>query len=177
MVDDAYRDVEKGHPGELVVRGPTVSPGYYNNKVETSKAFHDGWFCTGDIAVYRDGGFYIVDRKKELIKYKGLQIAPAELEQLLNTHPLIRESAVIGVPANDDTSSEIPRAYVVADPTKISGEEIKAFVRGRLAPYKQLRGGVVFVDNIPKSPIGKILRRELRDTVKTEICLQHKSKL
>ncbi|QDS68711.1 hypothetical protein FKW77_003852 [Venturia effusa] len=165
-VDEDFLDVEPGKPGELVVQGDIVTNGYYNNPKATQESFRDGWFCTGDIAVEREGKFYIVGRKKEIFKYKGLQIAPAELEGLLDTHPLIQEAAVVGLPKQGE--GELPRAYVVADPAKISEEEIKAFVASRAAPYKQLRGGVVFVKELPKNAIGKILRRELREQAKAE---------
>jgi 4-coumarate--CoA ligase len=165
------------------VRGDIVTRGYYNNPKATNETFRDGWFCTGDIAVERNGKFYIVDRKKvghelfdeekqadkvqqEIFKYKGLQIAPAELEGLLDTHPLIQEAAVVGIPTPGD--GELPRAYVVADPSKISEDEIKKFVADRMAPYKQLRAGVVFVKELPKSAVGKILRRQLREEAKQE---------
>jgi acyl-coenzyme A synthetase/AMP-(fatty) acid ligase len=101
-----------------------------------------------------------------VFKYKGIQVAPAELEGILNTHPQIKESAIVGIP--EEQSGELPRAYVVADKSKISGEEIAAWLAERVAPYKQLRGGVVFVDELPKSAIGKILRRELRDAARKE---------
>ncbi|PGG95519.1 hypothetical protein AJ79_10014 [Helicocarpus griseus UAMH5409] len=169
MVDDDYNDVETGQPGELLVRAPMVTQGYYNNPQATKDAFHDGWFCTGDIGVIRDGKFYVVDRKKELLKYKGLQIAPAEIENLLFTHPDIKEAAVCGVPSQEDPGSDIPRAYVVADPTRISEQAVKDFVKDRLAPYKQLRGGVAFVDELPKNAIGKLLRRELKERAKKEL--------
>ncbi|TID22857.1 putative acyl-coenzyme A synthetase [Venturia nashicola] len=166
-VDEDFLDVDPGKPGELVVQGDIVTNGYYNNPKATKESFRDGWFCTGDIAVERNGKFYIVDRKKEIFKYKGLQIAPAELEGLLDTHPLIQEAAVVGLPKQGE--GELPRAYVVADPSKISEEEIKAFVASRAAPHKQLRGGVVFVKELPKNAIGKILRRELREQAKMEM--------
>jgi 4-coumarate--CoA ligase len=86
IVDDDYNDVPQGRPGEIIVRGPFVTNGYFDNPEATTGIFHDGWFCIGDIAVDRDGKFYIVDRKKELIKYQGLQIAPAETENVLITH-------------------------------------------------------------------------------------------
>jgi 4-coumarate--CoA ligase len=165
VVDEDNRDVEEGKPGEVLVKGPVVTRGYYKNPKATVEAFVDGWFKTGDIAEIRDGKIYIVDRKKELIKYKGLQVAPAELEALLLSHPLIADAAVIGV---DGEGTEVPRAYVVADKTKISEEDIKKFVKERAAGYKQLRGGVVYLDVIPKSPAGKILRKELRDMAKKE---------
>ena len=169
MVDEEYNDIEAGHPGELLVRGPIVMSGYYNNPQATQDAFHDGWFCSGDIAVMADGNLYIVDRKKELLKYKGLQIAPAELENLLFTHPEIQEAAVVGVPSPDDPGTDWPRTYIVADPSKVKEDEVKNYVKDRLAPYKQLRGGVVFVKDIPKNAMGKFLRRELRARAKKEV--------
>ena len=172
MVDDNYQDVEPGQPGELLVRSPVVTNGYFNNPQATKDAFHDGWFCTGDIAVMKDGKFYVVDRKKELLKYKGLQVAPAEIENLLFTHPEIQEAAVVGVPAPDDPGSDLPRAYIVADSGRVSEEEVKRYVFERLAPYKQLRGGVVFVKEIPKNAIGKFLRQELRERAKKELAAQ-----
>lgn len=153
----------------MLLRSPLVTRGYYNNAQATKDAFHGDWFCTGDIGVLRAGKLYMVERKKELLKYKGQQIAPAELENLLFTHPRIKEAAVVGVRMSEDPSSEVPRAYVVADPRQVSGEEIRDFVKARLAPYKQLRGGVVFVAELPKNSVGKYLRRELRDRAKVEL--------
>jgi acyl-coenzyme A synthetase/AMP-(fatty) acid ligase len=111
------------------------------------------------------------------LKYKGLQVAPAEIENLLFTHPKIAEAAVVGVNLPDDPGTDLPRAYVVADPAVISEEEIKDFVKQRLAPYKQLRGGVAFVTELPKNAIGKYLRRELRERAKKELGLTLGSKL
>ncbi|OAL26604.1 hypothetical protein AYO20_10028 [Fonsecaea nubica] len=177
MVDENYNDVEPGQEGEMLVRSPLVTQGYFNNPQATKESFHGDWFCTGDIGILRNGKFYIVDRKKELLKYKGLQVAPAEIENLLFTHPKIQEAAVVGVNMPDDPGTDLPRAYVVADPKEISEEEIKDFVKQRLAPYKQLRGGVVFVKELPKNAIGKYLRRELRDRAKRELGLVKPSKL
>ncbi|KAL4784500.1 hypothetical protein BJX76DRAFT_347741 [Aspergillus varians] len=167
IVDDDGRDVEEGKEGELLIEGPVLIKGYYRNTQATKEAFtDDGWFKSGDIDVRRDGLFYIVDRKKELIKYKGLQVAPAELEAHLISHPLIFDAAVIGVQTPGGSGNEIPRAYIVADKTKISENQVKDFVKGHLAHYKQLRGGVVDLQAIPKSSSGKILRRELREFAK-----------
>ncbi|KAK1077109.1 hypothetical protein LTR33_008365 [Friedmanniomyces endolithicus] len=176
MVDDDFNDVESGQEGELLVGSPLVTNGYYNNPQATKDAFHDGWFCTGDIGSLRDGKFYIVDRKKELLKYKGLQVAPAEIENVLFTHPQIKEAAVVGVPAPDDPGTDWPRAYVVpVAPDAVSEDDVKAWVADRLAPYKQLRGGVMFVDGeLPKNAIGKFLRRELRDRAKREMGIKAK---
>ncbi|TDZ37478.1 putative acyl-coenzyme A synthetase [Colletotrichum spinosum] len=165
LVDEDGEDVEVGQPGEMWCRGPIVTKGYYKNDKANREAFVDGWFCTGDRLSFKDGKFYFVDRKKELIKYKGFQVAPAELEALLVTHPKIQDAAVIGV---DGEGTELPRAYVVADKSKITADEIAQWVAGQVASYKKLRGGVVFIDAIPKSPSGKLLRKELRALVKRE---------
>lgn len=188
-MDEDYNDVEPGQEGEMLVRSPLVTQGYFNNPQATKDSFHGDWFCTGDIGVMRDGKFYIVDRKKasepciihpqsdlttllqELLKYKGLQVAPAEIENLLFTHPKIQEAAVVGVNLPDDPGTDLPRAYVVADRSQVTEDEIKEFVKERLAPYKQLRGGVVFVSELPKNAVGKYLRRELRDRAKKEMGL------
>ncbi|KAL5406372.1 hypothetical protein PMIN04_012071 [Paraphaeosphaeria minitans] len=161
IVDDEGRDVEPGKPGEVLVKGPVVCKGYFRNEAANADAFAGDWFHTGDVAEFREGLFYIVDRKKELIKYKGLQVAPAELEALLLNHEDILDAAVIGVDADGGTN-EVPRAYVVADSKKISGKQIQDCVKANVASHKQLRGGVVFLDAIPKSPSGKILRKDLR---------------
>jgi acyl-CoA synthetase (AMP-forming)/AMP-acid ligase II len=152
-------DVEAGERGELLVRGPQVMKGYLNNPEATAHTIDDdGWLHTGDIArVDEDGRFWIVDRLKELIKYKGYQVAPAELEALLLNHPSIADAAVIGVP--DEEAGEVPKAFVVSK-TAITPEEIAAWVASHVAPYKRLRA-VELLDEIPKSPSGKILRRVL----------------
>jgi acyl-CoA synthetase (AMP-forming)/AMP-acid ligase II len=167
LVDDDGKDVEVGKPGEVLVQGPVVCKGYHKNEAANKESFTGDWFHTGDIAEFRNGLFYIVDRKKELIKYKGLQVAPAELEALLLSHPNILDAAVIGVDTDDGTN-EVPRAYVVADPKKISEAAIKEFVKSNVASHKQLRGGVIFMKEIPKSPSGKILRKDLRVLAKKE---------
>ena len=171
-------------PGEILIKGPMVFRSYHNNPTATASSFHPGpggWFKTGDIGLMKpDGKLYIVDRKKELIKYKGLQVAPAELEALLLSHPQIQDAAVIGVPFEDKESlgtvdkgteelgDEVPRAYIVADKNKVGEEVVKEWVKKNAASYKQLRGGVVFVDAIPKSPAGKILRKDLRERARKE---------
>ncbi|POS70291.1 4-coumarate-CoA ligase 1 [Diaporthe helianthi] len=165
IVDDDLRDVAPGERGEIWVRGPLVTKGYWRNTKADAESFVDGWFCSGDIGLYENGMFYIVDRKKELIKYKGLQVAPAELEATLLSHPNIADAAVIGV-ERDDT--EVPRAYVVPGTKDLTPEQIRSWVDGKVSDHKKLRGGVVLVDAIPKSPAGKILRKILRDQVKAE---------
>lgn len=151
--------------GEICVKGPTVMKGYLNNPEATARTIdRDGWLHTGDIGHYDDDeDFFIVDRLKELIKYKGFQVPPAELEALLITHPNIDDVAVIGVP--DVESGELPKAFVVRR-GNVTSEEIKNFVAKKVPPHKKLRGGVEFVDVIPKSASGKILRRMLRQQEK-----------
>jgi acyl-CoA synthetase (AMP-forming)/AMP-acid ligase II len=150
-----------GGEGELWIRGPQIMRGYFNNPGATRATVDDeGWLHTGDIArVDEDGNFYIVDRLKELIKYKGMQIAPAELESILIGHPSVSDAAVIPVP--DEEAGEIPKAFVVRRDS-ISAEDLMAFVAARVAPYKKVRR-VEFVEQIPKSASGKILRRVLRE--------------
>ncbi|KAJ7901856.1 hypothetical protein B0H14DRAFT_3422540 [Mycena olivaceomarginata] len=158
---DDGNDCAPGTPGEVLVQGPIVTKGYFNNPEANAGSFKDGFLCTGDIGFIKDGRLFIVDRKKELIKYKGLQVAPAELEALLISHPHILDAGVIGI-FDEELATEVPRAYVVADQAVISAAAIKDFVKSRLASHKQLRGGVEFVPAIPKSASGKILRKDLR---------------
>ncbi|RMZ78408.1 hypothetical protein DV738_g3877, partial [Chaetothyriales sp. CBS 135597] len=183
-VDDDLNDTKPGEPGELLVRGPQVVEGYWEDPVATEASFvtfpdDDGrpWLRTGDIAVYRNGFFHIVDRKKELLKYKGYQVAPAELEGVLLTHPKVEEAVVIGVPGTQplEVGSDLPRAYVVKKPgIELQEQEVRDFVAANCAPYKQLRGGVVFVDELPKNVAGKYLRRELRELARKEFAKSSK---
>jgi acyl-CoA synthetase (AMP-forming)/AMP-acid ligase II len=158
-------DLETGEPqgtnkrGELCVRGPQVMKGYLNRPEATAHTIDaDGWLHTGDVGYADDDGhFFIVDRAKELIKYKGFQVAPAELEAILLTHPSIVDAAVI--PCPDDEAGEVPKAYVVRN-DEVSGELIMEFIAGQVASFKKIRF-VEFIDKIPKSASGKILRRVL----------------
>src|SRR5882672_3415570 len=145
--------------GEVCVRGQQIMKGYLNRPEATAATIDaESWLHTGDIGYAdEDGHFYIVDRAKELIKYKGFQVPPAELEALLLTHPRVADAAVIGVP--DDVAGEIPSAYVVAK-GEITARELLSFVAERVAPHKKIRK-LEFIDQIPKSPSGKILRRLL----------------
>lgn len=159
---DKGADADKDGEGELWIRGPQVMKGYLNNAEATAETLDaEGWLHTGDIArVDADGHLYIVDRLKELIKVKGFQVPPAELEALLLQHSAVADAAVIGVP--DEESGEVPRAFVVTKPgQEVSEAALKAFVAQHVATYKQLHQ-VAFVEAIPKSASGKILRRELR---------------
>jgi acyl-CoA synthetase (AMP-forming)/AMP-acid ligase II len=158
-------DLPQGEPGELLIRGPQVMKGYLNRPEATARAIDpDGWLHTGDVARVDDrGAVRIVDRIKELIKYKGYQVAPAELEGVLLTHPAIADAAVIGIP--DEQAGEIPKALVVPS-APLTSEDVTAFVAERVAPYKKIRA-VELVEEIPKSPSGKILRRVLIDRERT----------
>ena len=160
--DDPARELGPDAVGELIIRGPQVMQGYWKAPEETARALRDGWLHTGDIARKdADGYVYIVDRKKEMIKYKGFGIAPAELEALLHEHPAVADCAVVA--KRDPDAGEIPRAFVVRRPgAGVSAHEIMQFVAERVAGYKQIRA-VEFVGEIPKNPSGKILRRVLKD--------------
>jgi 4-coumarate--CoA ligase len=160
------KDLPHNERGELLYRGPQVMMGYYNNPTATESAIMpDGFLRTGDIGYIDDDGFvHIVDRLKELIKYKGHQVAPAELEDLINHHPDVADCCAVR--GFDSQRQEIPKAYVVLkDKTNAKGvtpEDIMAFVAERVAPYKKVRE-VEFIDAIPKSLTGKILRRQLQE--------------
>ncbi|KAL8766731.1 MAG: hypothetical protein Q9194_006187 [Teloschistes cf. exilis] len=160
-------------PGELVVRSPSVVLGYLNNDEANRETFEDGWMRTGDVALFRkhlNGAehCFIVDRMKELIKVKGMQVAPAELESHLLTHPAVVDCAVISVP--DEAAGELPKAFVVKSPSvgleendRMLIRDIQKHVEKDKARHKWLKGGVTFLPEIPKSPSGKILRRMLKD--------------
>ena len=155
-------DLQPGERGEVWIRGPQVMHGYLNNPEATAEMIDsDGWLRTGDVAVVDDEGWFtIVDRVKELIKYKGFQVAPAELEAVLGTHPAVADCAVIGIP--DDEAGELPKAFVVPASQGIDAHELIEFVAGQVSPQKRIRE-IELIDKIPKSPSGKILRRLLRD--------------
>ncbi|MFE0631171.1 AMP-binding protein [Streptomyces sp. NPDC058864] len=164
LVDpDTGRDVAEGAPGEVWIRGPQVMKGYFGRPEDTDATVDaDGWLHTGDIGrVDENGNWFIVDRVKELIKYKGYQVAPAELEAILVQHPGIADAAVIGV--NDEEGNEIPKAFVVpVTGVPVSAADVIAHVEGQVAPYKRIRR-IEFIEAVPKAPSGKILRRLLRD--------------
>ena len=166
VVDPATRrDVPPGEDGEIWLRGPQVMKGYFKRPDETRDTLDDeGWLHTGDIGHADDeGDFFIVDRLKELIKYKGMQVPPAELEAVLLSHPSVADAAV--VPLKDPDACEIPRAFVVLK-APATAAELMEYVAERVAPFKKVRR-VDFIDAIPKSPSGKILRRLLRDVAVT----------
>jgi len=168
LVDsETGRDVEVptegvSEPGEILIRGPQVMKGYLNRPDATAEMLDDdGWLHTGDVAtVTHDGIFRIVDRLKELIKYKGYQVAPAVLEAVLLEHPSIADAAVIG--ASDDDGQEVPKAFVVVQQgAELDADAVMAHVAARVAPHEKVRQ-VEFIDAIPKSASGKILRKDLR---------------
>jgi acyl-CoA synthetase (AMP-forming)/AMP-acid ligase II len=162
------QDPGTGEPGELWVRGPQVMRGYLNAELATAAVLDpDGWLRTGDLCrVDPDGYLFVVDRLKELIKYKGHQVAPAELEAVLLAHPRVADAAVVRSP--DQEAGEIPKAFVVAN-GPVDAEALMAWVAERVAPYKRIRQ-VEFVDEIPKGPYGKVLRHILleRDRARPE---------
>ncbi|KAL5326989.1 hypothetical protein ACEPPN_004678 [Leptodophora sp. 'Broadleaf-Isolate-01'] len=175
VVSEAGVVLPVGEDGEFWVKGPNVFPGYLNNLEATARCMtDDGYMKTGDIGhITKEGHVYITDRLKELIKYKGFQVAPAELEGLLVGHEQVADVCVLGV-WQADQETEVPRAYVVKSPAAkdvedaVLEKQIASWVGAKVAGHKKLRGGVRFVDEIPKSAAGKILRRILRDKVKAE---------
>ena len=162
IVDLSTRnDATTGQAGEIWIRGPQLMKGYLNNPDATKEIIDkDGWLHTGDIGYAdEDGYLYVIDRIKELIKYKGMQVAPAEIEAILLSHPAVTDAAVIPSPHTE--AGEIPKAFIVTKVgTSVTKDEIMAYVNKRVAPYKKIRQ-VEFIDVIPKIPSGKILRRKL----------------
>ncbi|WP_432025309.1 4-coumarate--CoA ligase family protein [Streptomyces sp. 1222.5] len=163
-LDDPGKDLGTGEPGEILIRGPQIMKGYLGRPDATDAMIDtDGWLHTGDVGhVDTDGWLFVVDRVKELIKYKGFQVAPAELEALLLTHPGIADAAVIG--AYNEDGNEVPHAFVVRQPTAddLNENEVMLYVAEHVAPYKRVRR-VTFLAAVPRAASGKILRRELRE--------------
>ncbi|MFE4536506.1 4-coumarate--CoA ligase family protein [Streptomyces scopuliridis] len=163
-LDDPEKDLDPGAEGEILLRGPQVMKGYLGRPDATAELIDgEGWVHTGDVGrVDADGWLFVVDRVKELIKYKGFQVAPADLEALLLTHERIADAAVIGV--RDEDGNEVPKAYIVRQSGAgvLTEADVMAFVAERVAPYKKVRR-VEFVGGVPRAASGKILRRELRD--------------
>lgn len=172
--DSEPQEVKISEVGELFLRGPNVFLAYHNNPQATAKTLSaDGWLRTGDVG-YQDknGHFYITDRVKELIKYNGFQVAPAELESILANNDAVADVAVVGTQSQKH-GTEVPLAFVVRSEKSLASgiaaeqeaRSIARWLEDRVAYYKRLRGGVHFVDSIPKSPSGKILRRLLQKQV------------
>lgn len=169
IVDEESGEVElpAGQPGELIVRGPQVMKGYLNRPDDSREALRNGWLYTGDLAVMDEAGYFrVLDRKKETIKYKGYTIGPAEVEAVLYEHSAVMECAVVGKP--DALAGEVPKAYVVLKAgSAVTAGELIEFCAERISPYKRIRD-VEFVKEIPKTPVGKLLRRVLREREKAE---------
>lgn len=163
-LDDAQcQGVAPNQIGELLARGSCIMKGYYKNAAATHSTIIDGgWIRTGDIAYYDENGlFYICDRLKELIKVNAHQVAPAELEGILREHRDVLDAAVVGIPYKQ--CGEVPKAFIVRRPGSSLNElQITDFMANRVSKYKHLTGGVQFIEKIPKSASGKILRREIK---------------
>ena len=160
LVDDDRKDVAEGEIGEIAIKGENIMKGYWGREEATAEAIEDGWFLTGDMAkVDDDGYFFIVDRKKDLIIRGGYNVYPREVEEALYEHEAVAEVAVIGIP-DDDLGEEIGAAVALKPGAEADGEELQAFAKERLAAYKYPRA-VWIVDELPKGPTGKILRREV----------------
>ncbi|KAF2095601.1 acetyl-CoA synthetase-like protein [Rhizodiscina lignyota] len=169
LLDDDGKEVPEGQPGEIFVRGPNICLGYWKNERATTESLSpDGWLKTGDVAVMKRDWFWIVDRKKELIKVNALQVAPAELEAVLLEHDDIADAGCVGITLH---SEEWPRAYVALKDHakgKISEKDIQGWMKGKVAKHKQLVGGVVFIDEVPKLASGKIIRKLLKEWSKRD---------
>jgi long-chain acyl-CoA synthetase len=161
IVDEKGQEVPLGQPGELAVQGPQVMKGYWQHLAETKTAFTpEGWFLTGDMAVMDEHGFIkLLERKKDMILVSGFNVYPNEIEDVLIKLPGVKEVAVIGVP--DENSGEVPKAFIVKDDPHLTVEKVHAYTKENLTPYKHPKV-IRFVDDLPKSNVGKILRRALR---------------
>jgi long-chain acyl-CoA synthetase len=160
-LETGSEDLAPGEVGELVLKGPQVTSGYWRRLDETENMLKNGWLHTGDIArMDEEGYFYIIDRKKDLIKYKGYSVFPAEIENVLYGHPAVKECLVVGEPFPE--LGEVPKAFVVVkEGASANKDELIEFCEARLAPYKKIRD-VEFVTDLPKTVAGKPLRRVLR---------------
>ena len=165
--DDPSEEVPVGEAGEFVAKGPMIFKGYWNKPEETQEAFHEGYFLTGDVAVMdQEGWFYIVDRKKDMINVGGYKVWPREVEDVLYTHDQVMEAAAVGVP--DEYRGETVRAFVaLKEGGEVAEEELISYCKERMANYKYPRQ-VEFLDELPKTPTGKFLRRELREGAQAE---------
>jgi len=161
-METGEKELAIGETGELVVKGPQVMKGYWKMPEESAAVLRDGWLYTGDIGKMDENGyFYITDRKKDLIKYKGYSVYPREIEDVLYEHPAVKLCAVVGKP--DPVASEIPKAFVVLkDGMPATEEEIKTFVNEKVAPYKAIRE-LEFRKELPMTLVGKVLRRVLQE--------------
>jgi long-chain acyl-CoA synthetase len=168
IVDDADQERPPGQIGEIVLRGENVMKGYFKNPEATAQAFRHGWFHTGDVGYQdEDGFFYVADRKSDMIIRGGENIYPREIDEVLYQHPAVKDAATIGVP--DELYGEEVKAFIVLkDGMSGTEDELMAFCRARLADYKCPKT-IEFLDDIPKGPTGKLLKRELADQVRTSL--------
>nr|XP_039255594.1 4-coumarate--CoA ligase 1-like [Styela clava] len=158
------KELKSDQEGEIWIKGPQVTVGYYKNTKATEQTINkDGFLRTGDIGVNKNKKLYVIGRLKEVIKYKTLQVAPAEIENVLLSHPDVEDAGVVGVP--DLTCGELPKAFVVRKVESLTADELQTLIKNELVDYKQLRGGIQFVNKIPKSKFGKINRLELKTWV------------
>jgi acyl-coenzyme A synthetase/AMP-(fatty) acid ligase len=164
VVDEDGNEVAAGQSGEMLIRGPQVCLGYWQNHTATKEAIDEqGWLRTGDVVVVKENWFWIIDRKKELIKVNGLQVAPAELEAILLRNDTVLDAAVVGITL---CNGEWPRAYITLKEeykNQITGTDIQQWMKGRTAKYKQLKGGISFVDEVPRLASGKIHRKVIKE--------------
>lgn len=161
-LEDGITDIPAGQCGELLIRGPQVMTGYYNSPGETARTLQDGWLITGDIARMDENGyFYIVDRKKDMVISGGHNVYPREVEEVLYSHPEIKEACVIGLP-HPERGEQIKAFVVPQKKDSVAVEELIAYCRTRLAVYK-LPTQIEFRDDLPKSHVGKVLRNVLRE--------------
>jgi len=161
IMDENGGEVPIGEPGEICCRGPQVMPGYWENPEETAKVFFDDWFRTGDIGIQDEDGFFrIVDRKKDMILVSGFNVYPNEIENVLASHEKILEVAAIGVP--DEKSTECVKVCIVKNDDSLTEEEVMEYCVENLTNYKRPKH-IQFMDDLPKSNVGKILRRHLRE--------------
>jgi long-chain acyl-CoA synthetase len=167
VVGEDGKEVPQGDVGEIAIKGHNVMKGYWNRDDATKEAIRDGWFYTGDMAkVDEDGYFFIVDRKKDMIIRGGYNVYPREIEEVLYEHPAVREAAVVGVP-HDELGEEVGAAVALKDGEEVTAEELRDFVKENVAAYKYPRH-IWFVDELPKGPTGKILKREIETPEKSE---------
>jgi long-chain acyl-CoA synthetase len=164
ILDENDQEVKPGTVGEICLAGPQIVPGYWEKAEETAHAFRDGWFHTGDVGIMdAEGWFYVVDRKKDMINASGFKVWPREVEDVLYTHPAVREAAVVGVP--DEYRGETVMAFVsIKSGQNVTAEELQLHCKSQMAAYKYPRT-IKFMDDLPKTVTGKILRRELRKSV------------
>jgi long-chain acyl-CoA synthetase len=160
VVDDDDAEVAQGDVGEIVIRGHNVMKGYWNKPDATAEAVRDGWFHSGDMGtVDEDGYFFIVDRKKDMIIRGGYNVYPREIEEVLYEHPAVREAAVVGIP-HDEYGEEVAAAVALKAGEQVTEQELRDYVKDQVAAYKYPRR-VWFVEELPKGPTGKILKREI----------------